>query len=272
MKAADLFAVKGLAAIVTGGASGIGLAYAEAMADNGARVTVMDKDGAALDREIARLSRAGGDVRGETVDVTDGAGLNRAFDAAAAQHGRIDVVFANAGIDPCPGFLAAGGGRNPAGAIEAIDAANWDRAIAINLTSIFATIKAAVRHMKPQGGGRIIVTTSVAASKPSPGVGTPYMPSKAGAAHLVRQAALELARYNIQVNAIAPGPFVTNIAGGQMKDPAVQASFQRLTPMHRVADTSEMQGMALFLASPASRYVTGAEMVIDGGRLLGSAD
>ena len=185
---------------------------------------------------------------------------------------RLDVVFANAGIDPGPGFLAIDGGRNPDGALENIGDATWDRAIATNLTSIFATIKAAVPHLKAQGGGKIIVTTSVAASRAGGGVGTPYMPTKAGTAHLVRQTALELARFNIQVNAIAPGPFVTNIANGQMKKQAVQESFKRLTPMHRVADTAEIQGLALFLASPASNYVTGAEMIIDGGRLLGSAD
>ena len=100
----------------------------------------------------------------------------------------------------------------------------------------------------------------------------PYMPAKAGAAHLVRQAALELAKYNILVNAIAPGPFITNIAGGHMRDPATVAAFARLAPLHRLASTDEIQGLALFLASPAASYVTGSQIVIDGGVLLGLAD
>jgi NAD(P)-dependent dehydrogenase (short-subunit alcohol dehydrogenase family) len=272
MKAAALFAVEGLATVITGGASGIGLAYGEAMADNGARVTLLDIDAAALAEAVDRLRRSGGDVEGRRVDVTDRPALYRAFDRFVEDYGRLDVVFANAGIDPCPGFLAQDGGRDPAGAIEAIDGAVWDRAIAINLTAVFATIKAAAGPMKRQGGGKIIVTTSVAASKVGGGVGTPYMPAKAGAAHLVRRAALELARFNIQVNAIAPGPFATNIAGGQMQDPAARARFSRFVPLRRVAETSEIQGAALFLASRASAYVTGAEIVVDGGRLLGSAD
>jgi NAD(P)-dependent dehydrogenase (short-subunit alcohol dehydrogenase family) len=132
-----------------------------------------------------------------------------------------------------------------------------------NLTSMFGTIKAAVPHMKKNAkGGRIIVTTSVAAIRGEAIVGMPYMPAKAGAAHMVRQAALELAKYNILVNAIAPGPFVTNIAGGHMRDPATVAAFARFSPLHRLASTDEIQGLALFLASPTSSYVTGSQIVI----------
>jgi NAD(P)-dependent dehydrogenase (short-subunit alcohol dehydrogenase family) len=98
------------------------------------------------------------------------------------------------------------------------------------------------------------------------------MPAQAGAAHLVRQAALELAKYNILVNAIAPGPFVTNIAGGHMQKPEVRKAFEKWVPLGRAAETEEIQGAALFLASPAARYVTGAEIVIDGGCLVGTAD
>jgi NAD(P)-dependent dehydrogenase (short-subunit alcohol dehydrogenase family) len=98
------------------------------------------------------------------------------------------------------------------------------------------------------------------------------MPAKAGAAHLVRQAALEFAKYNILVNAIAPGSFITNIAGGHMRDPEVAKASGSAVPLHRVASTDEIQGAALFLASRASTSVTGAELVIDGGVMLGRAD
>ena len=137
---------------------------------------------------------------------------------------------------------------------------------------MFWTIQAAVRHMKPQGGGRIIVTTSIAALKTEAVVGAPYMAAKAGAAHLVRQAALELARYNILVNAIAPGPFLTNISGGRMHDPAVRRHHERVTPLKRMAAPDEIMGLALFLASPSAKYITGTQMVIDGGATLGFAD
>jgi NAD(P)-dependent dehydrogenase (short-subunit alcohol dehydrogenase family) len=142
----------------------------------------------------------------------------------------------------------------------------WDRVIAINLTGVFNTIRAAVRHMKPRRSGHIIVTTSVAAAKPEAIVGVPYMPAKSGAAHLVRQAALELARYNVLINAIAPGPFVTG-----MMTPSYKEVFERSTPLGRAATPDEMQGVALFLASNASSFVTGAQFFIDGGVSLMSA-
>ena len=273
MKAAQLFDVSGLATIVTGAASGIGFAYAEAMADNGARVTLMDKDLPSLDASVRQLAERGGEVRGQVLDVTDRAALRASVDAAAEHYGKLDVVFANVGIDSPPGFLSMTGERDPEGAFENVSDERWDLVMATNLTSIYSTIKAAVPHMKKNPkGGRIIVTTSVAAIRGEAIVGMPYMPAKAGAAHLVRQAALELAKYNILVNAIAPGPFITNIAGGHMKDPATVQAFARFTPFRRVASTDEIQGAALFLASPAATYVTGSQMVIDGGVLLGQAD
>ncbi len=273
MKAATLFDVSGLATIVTGAASGIGLSYAEAMADNGARVTLFDKDAQSLEAATARLAAKGGDVRSQVLDVTDRPALRAAVDAAAGHYGKLDVAFANVGIDSPPGFLGMTGERVPQGAFENVSDERWDQEMATNLTSIFLTIKASIPHMKKNAnGGRIIVTTSVAAIRGEAIVGMPYMPAKAGAAHLVRQAALELAKYNILVNAIAPGPFITNIAGGHMKDPTTAAAFAKFVPLKRLASTEEMQGLALFLASPASSYVTGSQMVIDGGVLLGTAD
>ena len=126
--------------------------------------------------------------------------------------------------------------------------------------------------MKPRRFGRIIVTTSLAALINESVIGAAYMASKAAAAHLMRNVALELAAYDITVNAIAPGFFVTNIGGGHAHDPAVQERIAKVVPMHRVGFPDDMKGLALFLASPASGYVTGAEIPIDGGWLLGTAD
>lgn len=272
MKAEEIFRVRGLATIVTGGASGIGLACAEVMAANGALVTLMDRNANDLDKQVQRLAAAGYQVRGERVDVTDRERLNAAFDAAAAAYGKIDVAFVNAGIGGGPGFLTPQGQRNPDNAFENISDERWNTIITGNLSSVFWSIQAAARHMKTSGGGRIIVTTSIAALKTEGGVGMPYMPAKAGAAHLVKQAALELARYNVLVNGIAPGPFLTNISGGKMHQPEVRAHHEGVVPMKRLATPDEMMGLALFLASPASSYVTGTQIVIDGGATLGSAD
>lgn len=264
----EMFDVRGKSTIVTGGASGIGRAYAEVMAEHGARVCIFDVDRAGLDQTVKELSQAGGEVWGQIVDVTDRPAMARAFDAVAEKHGRIDVVFANAGIDAGPGFLSPEGDRNEDGAIDQMDEAVWDRVIAVNLTGVFFTLRNAARHMKASGGGRIIVTSSVAAQINEAIVGTPYMPAKAGVDHLVRNAAMELGTFGIHVNCISPGPFMTNIAGGRLKNPADRAAFEAQSLIGRIGHPDDIKGLALFLASPASSYVTGAQYVIDGGSRL----
>jgi NAD(P)-dependent dehydrogenase (short-subunit alcohol dehydrogenase family) len=276
LKIDELFKVEGLGVIVTGGASGLGLGYAEALAENGARVTILDVDAGRIDQETRRMRNLGWAVRGEVVDVRDHPAIDRAFDAAAAAHGRLDVVFANAGVDPGPGFVGGWMGsqrpRNPQGALENYTDERWNRVLDINLNGIFATLRAGARLMRPQRAGRMIVTTSVAAYQCEPAIGAAYMTAKAGAAHLMRQVALELAAFGITVNAIAPGFFATNIGGGHAKQPQVQEAMGKVIPMHRVGFAEDMKGLALFLASPASAYLTGQQISIDGGWTLGVAD
>ena len=276
MKCAELFNIAGQGALVTGGGSGLGLAIAEALAESGARVTLLDVDAGRIAAETGRLEGLGYAVRGEAVDISDHAALERAFDAAAGAHGRLDIVFANAGIDSGPGFLTGWSGsqrtRDPAGALESYSDERWSRVIDVNLGGVFATLRAAARLMKPQRSGKLIVTTSVAAYQCEPAIGSAYMAAKAGAAHLMRCVALELAAFNITVNAIAPGFFVTNIGGGHAKNPDVQAAMAKLMPMHRVGFPEDIKGLALFLASPASAYLTGQQITIDGGWTLGVAD
>ncbi len=271
MKSSALFDVAGRATIVTGGASGIGFACAEAMIDNGARVTLMDMNQGSLDEAVKTLS-ARGQVRGEVVDVTDRPALRKAFVNTAAHYGRLDVVFANAGISGGPGFLQLDGNRNPERMIESYTDEQVDKVVGVNFFSTFATIQAAVPHMKKSGGGRIIVTSSISSMMTEVHVAQTYVMSKAGLPQLVRQAALELVGYNILVNAMAPGPFITNIGGGRLKDPANQKLFEKFSPMHRMGKTEDIQGLALFLASPASAYITGQQITIDGGVTLGIAD
>jgi NAD(P)-dependent dehydrogenase (short-subunit alcohol dehydrogenase family) len=272
----DLFDVSGFGVIVTGGASGLGLAYAEALASHGARVTLIDLDEAGLAQQVSRLEGEGFDVRGAMADVTDHAALDRVIDEAAEAYGRLDVAFANAGIDPGVGFVGAwAGGQRPRvheGTLELYTDERWNRVIDINLNGIFATARAAARHMRPRRFGRIIVTTSLAATKVEPAIGAAYMTAKAGARHLMHTIALELAAYGITANAIAPGFFITNIGGGHAHNPDVQAAIAKDIPMHRVGQPDDIKGLALFLAAPASEYITGQEIVIDGGWGLGVAD
>jgi NAD(P)-dependent dehydrogenase (short-subunit alcohol dehydrogenase family) len=276
LKISELFRVEGYGVIVTGGASGIGLAYAEALAENGAHVTLLDIDPDGIERESLRLRTLGYSVRGEVVDVRDSGAIDSAFDSALRAHQRLDVVFANAGIDSGAGFLGGWVGaqrpRNPAGSLESYSNERWNRVIETNLNSTFATLRAGARIMRPQRSGRMIVTTSVAAYQCEPAIGAAYMAAKAGAAHLMRCVAQELAADGITVNAIAPGFFVTNIGGGHAKQPQVQAAMSGTIPVHRVGFPHDIKGLALFLASAASSYVTGQQITVDGGWTLGVAD
>jgi len=273
---AALFDVSGLGVVVTGGASGLGLAFTEALAEGGARVTMLDVDPQRTKDEVTRLEALGLDVRGRVVDVTDHGELDDAVDEAAAEYGHLDVVFANAGIDPGPGFVDAWAGtsraRVEAGSLDNYTDDRWNRVIDINLNGVFATIRAAARHMRTQRSGRIIVTTSLAATKSEAVIGAAYMAAKAGARHLMHNVALEMAAYGVTVNAIAPGFFVTNIGGGHAHNPDLQNALAKDIPMHRVGLPDDIKGLALFLSSPASAYVTGQEIIIDGGWGLGVAD
>jgi NAD(P)-dependent dehydrogenase (short-subunit alcohol dehydrogenase family) len=270
------FDVVGSGVVVTGGASGLGLAYGEVLAAHGARVTLIDVDADGVAEQASRLAREGFFVRGAVADVTDHAALDRAIDEAAQEYGRLDVAFANAGIDPGVGFVGAWAGgqrpRVPEGALERYDDERWRRVIDINLNGIFATVRAAARHMRPRKYGRIVITTSLAATRVEPAIGSAYMAAKAGARHLMHTVALELAADGIMVNAIAPGFFVTNIGGGHAHNPEMQAAIAKDVPMHRVGEPDDIKPLALFLASPASEYITGQEIVIDGGWGLGVAD
>ena len=276
VKIKDLFNVSGYGAVVTGGASGIGLGYAEALAGNGARVTILDIDAKSAEVETKRLRDAGLDVRAKVVDVVDHRALDEAIDEAARTYGKLDVVFANAGIDPGVGFVGEWAGderlRVPEGAIENYTDERWNRVIEINMNGVFATVRAAARHMKPQKSGRIIITTSLASTRVEPAIGAAYMTAKAGLVQFMRTVAMELAAYNITVNAIAPGYIITNIGGGHAHNPEEQKAVAKTIPMHRVGFPDDMHGIALFLASPASDYITGQEIIIDGGQALGIAD
>jgi NAD(P)-dependent dehydrogenase (short-subunit alcohol dehydrogenase family) len=269
MQANELFDIRNDVIAITGAASGIGLAIAEVLAANHARLALLDIDKTALAAASDRLAQGGVEVFARAIDLRDRLAVREAFDAVVDHYGGLDTVFANAGIGAGSGFVGLDGMRHPSGAIDAISDQHWDDVIAVNLTGAFATIQAAARHMKPRRSGRIIVTTSIASFRNQGWVGTPYMPAKAGAAHMVRQAALELAEFNITVNAIAPGAFATNIGRGRLKSAEAAATVSKGIPLGRVADPRDVQGLALFLASRAASFITGTEIPIDGGASLG---
>lgn len=272
MKISELFDVAGRRTLITGAASGIGRGIAEAMAANGARLTLIDRDTEALSAVAEALRQGGASVRTSVADVTDDAALKAAVDGMVADEGGIDTVFANAGISAGPGFLTSDGRRNPDAALENLSFDIFERAVAVNLGGTLRTIQLVTPALKRNRDGRIIVTTTVALHKTETLVSTLYVISKAAQGQLVRQAALELAAHGIRVNGIAPGPVITNIGGGRLQDAAARAPFERVIPMHRLATPQDLQGAALFLASEASRYVTGIQITVDGGGSLGAAD
>lgn len=260
MKAAQLFDVTGRVAFVTGAASGLGLAYSEVLAENGAHVVMTDVNQETLAREGRRLQETGASISTIAVDVAQSDRLRDAIDRTARERGRLDVVFANAGIS------AGTGPFTEAGALRNVSLEKWREVVDVNLTSVFATIQAAAAPMIARRDGRIVVTSSIGGMKSEPLVGYAYAATKSALHNLVRHAAVELAQYNVLVNAIAPGAFLTNIAGGRVKrDPEVAEQFAKMSPLGRLADPHEIKGLALFLASPASSFVTGTVIPIDGG-------
>ena len=221
MKQADLFDVRGHVAVVTGAASGLGLAYFEVLAENGATVIMVDLNIVELAKHAARLAAAGYAIEPATLDVADIDALRAAIDDAARRHGRLDILFANAGISAGPGTL-----MTDAGAIDRFDPSLFRRALDVNLTATVMAMRFAVPHMKARASGSIVATASIAGIRSEPMVGYGYIASKAAVINVVRQAAVELAPWNIRVNAIAPGPFVTNIGGGRLhREPDVVKLF-----------------------------------------------
>lgn len=254
-----LFDMTGKRVLVTGAASGIGLSISEAMLEAGADVVMTDHDSELLNTEIRCLKARYSKVEGRLLDAGDWAAVDNVVDAVVDQHGGIDCVFANAGVSAGRGFVVE------AGRLENVEQSSWQNVLNVNLNGVLATMRAASRHMKVQRRGRIVVTSSVAGMRSESLSGYAYVASKAAVNNIVRQAAVELAPFNVLVNAIAPGPFATGINGGRLR---LQESAERMRthiPLGRIADTQEIKGLALLLASSASSYMTGAIIPVDGG-------
>jgi NAD(P)-dependent dehydrogenase (short-subunit alcohol dehydrogenase family) len=228
---------------------------AEAFVEAGAHVVLMDTDLAAARATAQALGRA----EALHLDAADRDAQRAAFADIARRHGRLDIAVANAGMSAGPGYITG------AGRLAAVEDARWDAVLELNLTGVFATVQAACGLMEEAGQGSVILVSSIAGMRADPMVGYAYAATKAAVANLTRQAAMEFAPRGVRVNAIAPGPFRTNIAGGRIHVPENEAAFAGTVPMGRIGEPDEIKGLALLLASDAGSYITGAVIPVDGG-------
>ncbi len=252
----------GKVAVVTGAASGIGLATVELFVERGAKVLAADVNAEAGQALADRLGDA---VRFMRCDVTDCAQLKAAIDGAAAQFGGLDILFSNAGA-----------GGTPGGAQD-FDEAGWDRTMALLLRSVAAGTAYAVPHLRARGGGAIVNTSSVSALQ-SGYAPLCYSVAKAGVLHYTRVAAAELAPLNIRINAVVPGFIATNIFGAMMALPPEQAAGMvqavadrsgRANPIGRSGQPRDIAEAVAYLASDAAGFVTGTHITVDGGLTIG---
>jgi NAD(P)-dependent dehydrogenase (short-subunit alcohol dehydrogenase family) len=239
----------GQRAVVTGGGSGIGRATAQRMVEEGAAVTVLDIDG-------DRVHEAAKDIgaNAQVADVTDAEVFTSAVDAAAEAMGGLTTLFNNAGI----------GNLTP---LEGWDPAEWDRIIRVNLTGVYLGFRAGVPHIRASGGGNIVSTSSISGTRPAAGE-APYAAAKAGVAAITAAAALEYGPA-IRVNAVAPGMIVTRLTEPLLEFfPKEAGRYERTTPMARLGAPEDVADVVVFLCSDLARFVTGQNIVVDGGMTL----
>jgi NAD(P)-dependent dehydrogenase (short-subunit alcohol dehydrogenase family) len=236
--------LSGKKAVVTGGANGIGLACAKALASAGADVVVWD-----LERERPHEVAAALGATGLAADVTEAASIERAF----AQTGPPDIVIANAGtafVEP----------------LEETSRSTWDRTIALNLTGLFLTVQQAVRLMKPRRRGAIVVTASTNSYDGEANLSA-YNASKAGVLGIVHTAANEMGPYGIRINAVCPGMIRTRLTASTYTDAGALKDYFRAIPMGRGGEPEEVANAVLFLASDLASFITGAALIVDGGQM-----
>jgi 3-oxoacyl-[acyl-carrier protein] reductase len=251
------------AVIVTGGAAGIGRATALRFARDGARVAVWDVRADGAEALVAELAAAGGEGWFQTVDVTGAGAVERAVAAVMERWGRIDVLVNNAGILRDHQLVKWQDGRK----LATMSERDFDAVVSVNLKGVFLCTRAVVPHMIAAGGGSILNASSVVGLYGNFGQ-TNYAATKAGVVSLTKTWARELGRYNIRVNAVAPGFIATEMVRA-MPEKVLQTMVSR-TPLGRMGRPEDVAEAYFWLASEAAAFVHGAVLSVDGGLVPGS--
>jgi NAD(P)-dependent dehydrogenase (short-subunit alcohol dehydrogenase family) len=251
--------VEGRVAVVSGAAQGIGRAVADRLAAEGARVVAGDIDASLLERAVSELQKTGATAVGVVGDVTEPPSAKQLVETAVERFGRVDILV-----------NVVGGARNAK--VWEMREEDWDHVLRWNLRSTFLCTRAAVPHMIQQRYGKIVCISS-GAREGTPWTayyagGASYSAAKAGVHGFIRDVALELAQYGINVNAVAPGPIDTERTGDNLKqlDRTVEFSPSKMTPLGRLGLPVEVANAVLFLASDEASYITGHTLPVTGGR------
>ncbi len=251
----QLFDLTGKVALITGASRGIGAAIAHTYAAAGASVVISSRKQDGLDAVVTQISAVGGTALAIAAHTGDGAAIQTLVARTVDTFGGVDILVNNAATNP------------HFGPILSAEESHWDKILDVNVKGYFRLTQACAPHMRQRGGGKIINIASVAGRTPLPGMGI-YCVSKAAVLMLTEVLAAELAADNIQVNAIAPGFIKTAFSRAIWDNPALHDTIRNAIPQQRLGTTDELMGAALYLASPASSFTTGATLVIDGGQLL----
>ena len=241
--------------LVTGAGRGIGRAIAESFAAEGAIVAANDLTPDNLRETVRRITNAGGSARDYLGDVSKKLPVQEILGQILDHWGRIDILINNAGVEPHAPLLE-------------LDAWDWQRTLDVNLSGPFFAIQSAGRAMREQGGGAIVNIASIAGRAHGLKDRSAYVASKMGLIGLTREAARELAAYNIRVNAVCPGVIETEMTSVLRQDPDMMSRWLSEIPQGRLGTPLDVVGLVLFLCSDAAAYLTGQAINVDGGKVM----
>lgn len=249
-----MFDLSGHVALITGGNGGIGLAFARGLVKSGASVAIWARNKDKNDAALAELKSLGGEAEALVCDVTDESQVKEAFAGTLARFGKVDSCFANAG------------GAGARGYLHQIDSKGWDSAVDLNVNSVVHTFRPVIAHLlERKAPGKLVVTSSIAALMGMGGAAS-YSATKAAVDGLVRALAVELGPNGIRANAILPGYIESDLTASTPK--AFKDGAMRRSCLGRVGTVEDMEGVAVFLASRHSDYMTGHALVMDGGHTI----